>query len=293
MASVIVECPGCHLRYDVTGRPPGTRARCRCGKAFVLPEAPTEAGSLACPGCGGPASPESKSCSYCGIPLATARCPRCFALLFRGVKHCASCGAAIDTPAHVVSEEGQAPRQCPRCSAKGKAPLEAQIVAETLLDQCPRCGGLWLDQAAFERLTRAAEDESTTGALAKLGRPKPPGSSLPAVTYVRCPDCGDLMNRRNYGKHSGVIVDVCAVHGIWFDDEELTRVLEFVRSGGLQETRRREAEELRQERLRLETARISDRSFGGQRMGSGAFFGEGRQSEADLLDVVRVLTRIF
>lgn len=290
---MIVECPGCHLRYDVTGRPPGTRARCRCGKAFVLPAAPTEAGSLACPGCGGPASPESKSCTYCGIPLATARCPRCFALLFRGVKHCVACGAAIDTPAHVVEDGERSPRQCPRCGTDGPAPMEAQIVAETFLDQCRKCGGLWLDQTAFERLTRAAEDASTAGALGKLDRR---GTSPPRgapVTYVRCPDCDNLMNRRNYGKHSGVIVDVCAVHGIWFDDEELTRVLEFVRAGGLQETRRREADELREERRRLEMAKLHDRTLGGQRMGSGAFFGEGRQSETDLLDVVRVLTRIF
>ena len=34
---MIVECPGCHSRYDVTGRPPGTRARCRCGSVFLLP----------------------------------------------------------------------------------------------------------------------------------------------------------------------------------------------------------------------------------------------------------------
>ena len=101
------------------------------------------------------------------------------------------------------------------------------------------------------------------------------------------------MNRRNYGKRSGVIVDVCRAHGVWFDNEELTRVLEFVRAGGLQETRRREAEELREERRRLESRQLHDRTLGGQRMGSGAFFGEGNPGETDLLDVVRVLTRVF
>ena len=291
---MIVECPGCHLRHDVTGRPPGTRARCRCGRAFALPEAPTEAASLACPGCGAPASPEDKACGYCATPLATARCPRCFALLFRGVKHCAACGASADAPAHVATEEGQSERQCPRCSATGPAPLDAQLVAETLLDQCPDCGGLWVDETAFERLTRKAETTTTAGALGTLPRPhRKTDSRVSKVTYLRCPDCESLMNRRNYGKRSGVIVDVCSAHGIWFDDEELTRVLEFVRSGGLQETRRQEAADLREERRRLESLRATDRTLGGSRIGSGAFFGEGRMGEADLLDVVRVLTRIF
>ena len=64
-------------------------------------------------------------------------------------------------------------------------------------------------------------------------------------------------------------------------------------SGGLQETRRKEAEDLREERRRLESLRATDRTLGGSRIGTGAFFGEGRMGEADLLDVVRVLTRIF
>jgi Zn-finger nucleic acid-binding protein len=215
-------------------------------------------------------------------------------LLFRGVKHCAACGASADAPAHVATEQGQSERQCPRCSASGPAPLDAQLVAETLLDQCPDCGGLWVDQTAFERLTREAESATTAGALGTLPRPhRKTDSRASKVTYLRCPDCESLMNRRNYGKRSGVIVDVCSAHGIWFDDKELTRVLEFVRSGGLQETRRRETEDLREERRRLESLRATDRTLGGSRIGAGAFFGEGRMGEADLLDVVRVLTRIF
>jgi Zn-finger nucleic acid-binding protein len=46
------------------------------------------------------------------------------------------------------------------------------------------------------------------------------------------------MQRRNFGKTSGVIVDVCAQHGTWFDPGELSRVLAFVEAGGLAEARR-------------------------------------------------------
>jgi hypothetical protein len=41
------------------------------------------------------------------------------------------------------------------------------------------------------------------------------------------------MNRKNFGGTSGIIVDVCAKHGTFFDTGELPRVLAFVRRGGL------------------------------------------------------------
>ena len=48
------------------------------------------------------------------------------------------------------------------------------------------------------------------------------------------------MNRVNFGKVSGVIVDVCKLHGTWFDAGELTRVVAFAAGGGLERTRARE-----------------------------------------------------
>jgi Zn-finger nucleic acid-binding protein len=56
------------------------------------------------------------------------------------------------------------------------------------------------------------------------------------------------MNRRNFGGTSGVIVDVCARHGLWFDRGELPRVLAFVERGGLERERATQAEAERQER---------------------------------------------
>jgi Zn-finger nucleic acid-binding protein len=41
------------------------------------------------------------------------------------------------------------------------------------------------------------------------------------------------MSRRNFGERSGVIVDVCATHGVWFDAGELAKVVEFVATKGL------------------------------------------------------------
>jgi hypothetical protein len=44
--------------------------------------------------------------------------------------------------------------------------------------------------------------------------------------------CKQPMNRRHYGRTSGVIVDMCRDHGIWFDADELTRILAWLHAGG-------------------------------------------------------------
>ena len=45
------------------------------------------------------------------------------------------------------------------------------------------------------------------------------------------------MTRRNYGRDSGVILDMCREHGIWFDAEELARILVWIRAGGQEKKR--------------------------------------------------------
>ena len=42
-----------------------------------------------------------------------------------------------------------------------------------------------------------------------------------------------MMLRRNFLETSGVIVDVCSAHGVWFDRGELTMVFAFASTGEL------------------------------------------------------------
>ena len=71
---------------------------------------------------------------------------------------------------------------------------------------------------------------------APVARPRhastPP--SEPTVRYARCPSCADIMTRMNFGRSSGIVVDVCRAHGTWFDRGELESALQFVRDGGLE-----------------------------------------------------------
>src|SRR5512133_2885354 len=54
--------------------------------------------------------------------------------------------------------------------------------------------------------------------------------------------------------------DGCGVlltHGIWFDRDELTRIVQFIRSGGLERSRARKKAELEEEARRLRMLRQS------------------------------------
>jgi hypothetical protein len=69
---------------------------------------------------------------------------------------------------------------------------------------------------------------------------RPPPGQVGKSGYRKCVECAGLMTRRNFGRTSGVIVDICGQHGIWFDHDEISHLLAWVRSGGL-ETARDEA----------------------------------------------------
>ena len=61
------------------------------------------------------------------------------------------------------------------------------------------------------------------------------------------------MARRNYARQSGVIVDTCPRDGMWFDHEELRRLVEFVRTGGFDEAAEADAQRLAAEAERKAT----------------------------------------
>jgi Zn-finger nucleic acid-binding protein len=122
--------------------------------------------------------------------------------------------------------------------------------------ECEHCSGLWLEVAAFERICTNREEQSAVlgGASVAPGSQLQPNSISEKVRYVPCPQCGQLMNRINFARCSGVIVDVCKGHGTWFDVSELREIIEFIRGGGLELSRQKEKRELEFERsqLRLE-----------------------------------------
>jgi len=163
-------------------------------------------------------------------------------MMFVGSKHCQRCGAAAAVPEVAEAKD----RKCPRCQTD----MAYVTVGSNGVHECERCFGLWLDVASFEKICADREQQSAVLGFASHD-PAHAAADTNKVKYVPCPVCSRLMNRMNFARCSGVIVDICKQHGTWFDRDELSRIVEFIHGGGLEASRVREKEEIREERRRL------------------------------------------
>jgi Zn-finger nucleic acid-binding protein len=62
--------------------------------------------------------------------------------------------------------------------------------------------------------------------------------------YRKCPVCSGMMTRRNHGRTSGVIIDTCPDHGVWFDPAELSKILAWIEAGGEIQAKKFQAKEV-------------------------------------------------
>ncbi|MCR9159176.1 MAG: zf-TFIIB domain-containing protein [Nannocystaceae bacterium] len=118
---------------------------------------------------------------------------------------------------------------------------------------CRVCAGVWVDTETLQEIIDGAANAAASGTSSTVRRKTmPPGLATGKVTYRHCPLCKQSMLRRNFGSISGIVVDVCAKHGTFFDYGELPEVVDFVRSGGLALAKRHaDAEHARESRHRV------------------------------------------
>lgn len=180
-------------------------------------------------------------CGHCRAALHATRCPWCFGWTFTQARDCARCGSRAE-PASVKTT-------CPAC----REPLSARKLGDASLSGCARCAGVWADAASFKTICADRETQSAYLGEGSLlaGPPVSDPQSSPLV-YRPCAVCGELMNRFNFANCSGVILDTCRPHGVWFDPDELRRIVEFIRGGGLDVARAKERRGLELERWRLD-----------------------------------------
>ena len=222
------------------------------------------AATLRCAACGAALAGEAVSCAACGSRQLTVSCPACLAFVPVGARFCPHCGHQV--------ESGEAPRTllaCPDCHIS----LELLLVDERFVQLCPRCGGLWMDRSTFDQLAQQKEAAGRVlgGVQAAAAPRRPPEAQT--VRYRACPRCHVIMNRQNYAQISGIVLDVCRTHGIWFDRDELARVLAFIRDGGLVRAQHRQQTELEDLRRALLSAQRG--TSGGLGETAGLARGEG------------------
>ncbi|MES1176477.1 MAG: zf-TFIIB domain-containing protein [Myxococcales bacterium] len=196
-----------------------------------------EAPTFKCSVCGAPAHAGDFSCRYCGAGIATVCCSRCFQMNMTHAHHCSGCGAELG----LIVESALRESQCSDCHT----PLEAITEPAGTLLNCKKCGGQFVEHALLRSLLERLELTGQAFPDAPYQKPLPK-AQIERVHYRPCSACGQMMNRKNFGGASGVIVDVCARHGTWFDAGELPQVLAFVKSGGLVRERAREQQRQRE-----------------------------------------------
>jgi Zn-finger nucleic acid-binding protein len=141
--------------------------------------------------------------------------------------------------------------------------------------ECRRCAGFWLGAHLLEDLVEKASRGVELVDFRLHGSPPTSASgNAPqqrGPMYRKCPVCGDLMNRDNYAHRSGVIIDICKEHGVWFDADELARILDWVRSGAKAESDRRQIADTEHQKKLAEIAEEGEetrerRRYGGSHM---------------------------
>jgi len=211
---------------------------------------------------------------------------------------CTYCTTRQDVDLAIISrytvEKPVSERICPRCHIPLQV-IDLRLGDKFYIERCERCLGLFFDPGELEALldktvTHVYEiDHERLHEIRNVKR-----SSEYPLSYIDCPVCMKLMNRINFGSHSGVIVDKCRNHGVWLDGGELRQILEWMKSGGELFRKEKQLEnaqlELEQEKKNLQFKKIDD-SISAMR---GAPYQEPEEIDLQLMPlIVRVLKKLF
>lgn len=102
--------------------------------------------------------------------------------------------------------------------------------ANGTVHECPKCHGVWVERELIERLEQSVKTSpppSAVGLPASVRGMDPEPPRMPRM-FRPCAVCGAMMDWRACG---GVVVDVCAEHGVWFDGGKLEPFVVWVQAG--------------------------------------------------------------
>ena len=107
------------------------------------------------------------------------------------------------------------------------------------MELCPSCSSCWTSRDGMQAFVESIERRFTAAALAALRaecaerrRAAMTDPTPSSVSYRKCPECGAQMHRKALVPLSGIVADVCAVHGFLLRDGQLEAIRDYVRRGG-------------------------------------------------------------
>lgn len=124
---------------------------------------------------------------------------------------------------------------CPACAAEMSQGMRCGAMAEL----CSGCGACWFTRGGMQAAIESLERRFTAAVLAALRaecaerrRAALAAPAVSSVAYRKCPDCGAQMHRKAFAPLSGIVADVCAVHGFFLGAGQLEAIGEYVARGG-------------------------------------------------------------
>ncbi|NRA37997.1 MAG: zf-TFIIB domain-containing protein [Planctomycetes bacterium] len=240
---MLVICEDCERNYDASGRELGSRFHCHCGAIVTVAEAKEKRGHNAqvvrCSSCGGPRHDQATSCQYCQADFTLherdlkAVCPKCLARVSSSASFCHACGHTMQSEscAALATDAG-----CPSCGDGKKLQSREFSPGKSFLE-CGNCAGMWVGNSVIQSILKTAKSEGRDASFGLGQQPaiatrsvdnRPEGDPL----YRECPECRHHMRRHIFAQNSGVVIDSCKEHGVWFDAQELDLILDWVRGGG-------------------------------------------------------------
>ena len=165
-----------------------------------------------------------------------ARCTCCSAPLPANTNRCTYCNSRSDVDLHAKHpyrvEKSASKRICPNCE-KPLQTILLKLPQPVFIERCQTCFGLFFDKGEIETVLQHSVSNVSGINREHIDNINKDRYHKPQkIRYVKCPECRRVMDRVNFAKRSGVVVDQCFVHGIWLDSGELTHLLEWKKAGG-------------------------------------------------------------
>ena len=237
----LIACHVCHTQFDVTNVV-DPEVTCRCGEKLANREFEGHQVDVhRCSACGAQVASDAEGCEYCGSEICrdsqklSLICPECYGRNTDDARYCVGCGVAF-RPEQIEDHLDEVP--CPCCSCL----MPVRAIGSVGVNECPQCNGLWVPENKFDQLIvqvcEAARGEN--GQMLRMQGARRSGSNPygTRVQYRKCPVCDGFMQRSNFQKRSGVIIDRCHTHGTWLDADELEAIAGFIIEGGMEQSAR-------------------------------------------------------
>jgi Zn-finger nucleic acid-binding protein len=151
--------------------------------------------------------------------MGPARTTRCFFCATRGMPGgtCTTCRSQLP-----LVDEARREMKCPRCAV----PLATIGLAHdgALAHGCARCRGVFVPPRAWNAIV----DDPGLTRIVEARLPKVAAQTGAAVVpLLACPSCKKQMERARFSATSEVVIDVCIMHGMWLDGDELAATIAY------------------------------------------------------------------